>query len=51
MKWACGSTVRDPENRSRKRCVCGGHSRKARKRRRSWCRADLSEAPSNDSPR
>lgn len=28
------STVRDPENRSTKPCVCGGHSRGAKKKRK-----------------
>ena len=35
MKKACQSNVRDPENRSRKACVCGGHSRKAKKKRKA----------------
>ena len=32
------SNARDPENRSRKDCVCGGHSVKNKnaKRRRKW---------------
>lgn len=34
MKKACASTVRDPENRSKKPCVCGGHSRGAKKKRK-----------------
>lgn len=34
MKHACMSNVKDPENRSKKSCVCGGHSKKARKRRK-----------------
>lgn len=38
MKAACMSTCRDPENRSRKRCVCGGHSTGARKKRKPWQR-------------
>jgi hypothetical protein len=33
-KRACQSNVRDPENRSKKRCVCGGHSAKAKKKRK-----------------
>jgi hypothetical protein len=28
------SNARDPENRSKKDCVCGGHSRKARKKKK-----------------
>jgi len=28
------SNVRDPENRSKKACVCGGHSRGAKKKRK-----------------
>lgn len=32
MKRVPGSTVRDPENRSRKACACGGHSAQSRKR-------------------
>jgi hypothetical protein len=28
MKSACMSNVKDPENRSKKDCVCGGHSTK-----------------------
>jgi hypothetical protein len=36
MKRACMSNVRDPWNRSKKRCVCGGHSRKAKKKRKPW---------------
>ena len=36
---ACGSTCRDPENRSKKSCVCGGHQgRRGRKKRRPWRR-------------
>jgi hypothetical protein len=38
MKRATGSTVRDPQNRSKKCCVCGGHSQKARQKRRRWNR-------------
>lgn len=34
MKKACSSNVRDPENRSKKSCVCGGHSTKAKKKRK-----------------
>lgn len=34
MKRAICSNVRDPENRSKKRCVCGGHGDQARKRKR-----------------
>jgi hypothetical protein len=30
MKKACMSNVKDPENRSKKLCVCGGHSVKAK---------------------
>lgn len=33
-KHACGSNKRDPENRSKKLCVCGGHSTGARKPKR-----------------
>lgn len=33
-KKACMSNARDPENRSKKGCVCGGHSRKARKKKK-----------------
>ncbi len=36
MKHASFSNVRDPDNRSKKWCVCGGHSHKARKKRRPW---------------
>lgn len=36
MNEATMSDVRDPENRSKKRCACGGHSFKARKRKRPW---------------
>ncbi len=32
MKHACGSSVRDPKNRSKKACVCGGHSTGAKKK-------------------
>lgn len=31
MKKVCGSNCKDPENRSKKPCVCGGHSTKAKK--------------------
>lgn len=31
MKHTCGSNCKDPENRSKKTCVCGGHSNKAKK--------------------
>jgi len=37
-KKACMSNVRDPENRSKKGCVCGGHSRAARKKKKKWTR-------------
>lgn len=30
MKTALFSNCKDPENRSKKRCVCGGHSRGAK---------------------
>lgn len=33
-KKACMSNCRDPENRSKKDCVCGGHSTGARKKRK-----------------
>lgn len=33
-KKACMSNCKDPENRSKKTCVCGGHSRKARKKKK-----------------
>lgn len=29
------SNVRDPENRSKKYCVCGNHSNKAKKKRKN----------------
>jgi hypothetical protein len=28
----CGSNCKDPENRSKKSCVCGGHNKKNRKK-------------------
>lgn len=31
MKKVAGSTCKDPQNRSGKKCCCGGHSRKAKK--------------------
>lgn len=34
MKRACSSNVRDPENRSKKVCVCGGHSAKKKRKPR-----------------
>jgi len=34
MKKACMSNCKDPENRSKKKCVCGGHSTYAKKPRR-----------------
>ena len=33
MKLVCMSNVKDPENRSKKKCCCGGHSRGAKKPR------------------
>jgi hypothetical protein len=30
--------------------VCGGHSRKARKRKRSWCRLNQGETPPSNRP-
>ena len=33
MKHVCGSNCKDPENRSKKKCCCGGHSQKAKKPR------------------
>ena len=37
MNEACMSNCRDPENRSKKLCVCGGHQgKRGRKKRRSW---------------
>ena len=36
MKRAAMSNVRDPENRSKKDCVCGDHSTKAKKKRKPW---------------
>ena len=38
-KKACMSTAKDPENRSKKLCVCGGHSAKARKKAKAKGRA------------
>ena len=38
MKRACMSNVRDPENRSRKDCVCGGHSAKNKNAKRGKLR-------------
>ncbi len=35
-KKATMSNCRDPENRSKKSCVCGGHSTGARKKRKAW---------------
>jgi hypothetical protein len=35
------SNVRDPENRSRKKCVCGGHG--AKKKRKNWSREKWGE--------
>jgi hypothetical protein len=32
MKKAIMSNAPDPENRSKKKCVCGGHSKKAKKK-------------------
>ncbi len=34
MKKACMSNAKDPENRSKKDCVCGGHSTKAKNSKR-----------------
>lgn len=34
------SNCRDPENRSKKRCACGGHSTQARKKKRRWGRKE-----------
>lgn len=31
MKKVPGSTCKDPQNRSDKKCCCGGHSRKAKR--------------------
>lgn len=42
-KKATGSTCKDPENRSKKKCVCGGHSWKARKKKKRWSREKLTE--------
>jgi hypothetical protein len=36
VKQACGSNVRDPKDRSKKLCVCGGHSVGARKKTKPW---------------
>lgn len=37
---ALGSNCRDPENRSRKACVCGGHQgRRGKRPRKRWSRA------------
>ncbi len=37
MNEACMSNCRDPENRSKKGCVCGGHQgKRGRKKRRPW---------------
>jgi hypothetical protein len=36
VKRADFSNVRDPENRSRKLCVCGAHSTGARKKMKPW---------------
>lgn len=33
MKKACGSNAKHPENHSKKLCVCGAHSRRAKKPR------------------
>lgn len=33
-KKVCGSNCKDPESRSKKKCVCGGHSNKAKKPRK-----------------
>lgn len=44
MKRAVQSTCRDAENRSKKACVCGGHSRKARKKRKTWQRVSREQA-------
>ncbi len=35
-KTAIMSNAKDPENRSKKTCVCGGHSTKAKKKRKAW---------------
>lgn len=34
VKRVCGSNCKDPENRSKKKCCCGGHSLKAKKPRK-----------------
>ena len=34
MKWAIMSNCKDTSHRSKKDCVCGGHSQKARKKRK-----------------
>lgn len=38
IEQATMGNKRDPENRSRKPCACGGHSKKARKKRKRWTR-------------
>ena len=34
MKCACMSNCKDPENRSKKKCVCGGHQGKRGKKKK-----------------
>jgi hypothetical protein len=36
-----GSTCKDPENRSKKNCCCGGHSTYARKKRKRFTRDSI----------
>jgi hypothetical protein len=39
---ACMGNARDPENRSRKSCCCGGHQgKRGKKRRKRWSRTDV----------
>ncbi len=43
MKRACMSNVKDPENRSKKKCCCGGHSLGAKKPRSKNHRTNKAE--------
>jgi hypothetical protein len=44
-KHTCGSNVKDPENRSKKACVCGGHSSKASHAKPKGKKAPRSKVP------
>lgn len=49
---ACMSNVRDPQSRSRKRCVCGGHQgRRGKRARKRWSRSKFGDVIALDSKR